>query len=304
MNCREFTNEFEERNALSQRATLHLNDCPDCQKMSSRQTYVWQMIDALNQVNAPNNFDFRVKARIANTRPKDFQATRFLPALRYVLPTAIIILLVGFIAFNSSYFSSSQSGGQIAVTNTSMPITKNDFSARPSDESQIAATNAPPSAGENSKANVPPANVKPTSVTKQTDFLAVKSFPKSLPRTAQDKGKKIKEGSIDISVTPPKKVYLPQGFDQTKTNNDAMPISVEQIGEFLGIEIILENGNRKVRAVRQNSSAARSGVKVGDVIEELNGVKFSDESLRAKTIEAKTLTVVRGTEKIEIVLQK
>ncbi len=307
MNCREFTNEFEERNALTHKATLHLNDCPDCQKMSSRQTYVWQMIDALEQVNAPNDFDFRVKARIANARPTDFQP-RFLPALRYVLSAGIIVLLVGFVAFNSSYFSNNQTAEQAKIIPPTA-IAENNFSPRPSEESQDVAKTTQPFNDEKPSISNLPANTEPPKFRKEKEYTTVKlplNQPSQIPKTRVKEdlsGSRVSTFKSATVITP-ENLSPNQKIERMPNSENSILISIEQIEQFLGIETILENGNRKVKSVRENSSAARSGVKVGDVIEELNGKKLSDASLRTKTIEAKTLTVMRGAEKIEISLQK
>ncbi len=70
----------------------------------------------------------------------------------------------------------------------------------------------------------------------------------------------------------------------------------------IGIEIVLEDGKHEVKSVTKNSLAERSGVKVGDVVEAIDGKKISDEPFSGRTIKVKTLTVLRGAKKIEIAL--
>ncbi len=128
MNCREFTAEFEERrNALSQSARFHLNDCPGCEKTSGEQTRVWQMIDGLTRVDAPNDFNFRVKARIANAKPHNFQP-QFFPVLRYVLPLSVIGLILAFVVFNGIYSLDDK---------TVSPLAENDYRMPKSDENLL-----------------------------------------------------------------------------------------------------------------------------------------------------------------------
>ncbi len=78
MNCRNFLKEFEDRAALTETATLHLNDCAGCKKVNDEQTRVWQMIETLPAVDAPKDFDFRLKAQIAKAKSENFQP-RFSP---------------------------------------------------------------------------------------------------------------------------------------------------------------------------------------------------------------------------------
>ncbi|MDQ3062111.1 MAG: hypothetical protein M3R14_04510, partial [Acidobacteriota bacterium] len=131
MNCRDFLIEFEERTALTEAAMFHLDDCPSCKKTSREQTRVWQMIDVLPRVDAPNNFDFRVKARIANSKSTDFQP-RFFPVLRFVMPLGVIVLLLGLIAFNTNYFSGDNAAEQIAVNLPPTSIERETTASNPS----------------------------------------------------------------------------------------------------------------------------------------------------------------------------
>jgi len=319
MNCREFLVEFEERNVLTKTAALHLNDCPGCKKMSGEQTRVWQMIDGLNEVNAPKDFDFRVKARIANARPSDFQPN-FFPVLRYVLPLGIIVLLAGFIALNSTYFSDASAGGQMAtVTNTTTAPTsvteeKTLTNSVPESMAVAAPINNQALPVERPEQSKLATDKKPLEIKRETKFVAVKSpgsqpsEPLKTPLKDKFEGSRTFEGSTtrtfrSAPVFTPKDFSPNQKVEIAPDSENKSPFSIEQIGSLLGIEIVTENGKRKVKSVVKNSSAARSGVKVGDVIEELNGKKLSDESLRSKTIGAKTLTVIRGSEKIVIALQ-
>ncbi len=64
---------------------------------------IQQMIKNLHRVDAPKDFDFRLKARIANAKSTDFQP-RFLPVLRYVLPLSVVVLIFTFVIINGIYF--------------------------------------------------------------------------------------------------------------------------------------------------------------------------------------------------------
>lgn len=306
MNCREFTAEFEERSVLSRTAQLHLNDCPGCKKTSGIQTRVWQMIDDLKRVDAPNDFDFRVKAKIAGAKPADFQTPRFLPALRYVLPLCLVALVLGLLAFNTSFFFGNNNAPQIGaggVPQTSEPeiAPVNSFVS-----DQIAAADAP---REAPAANNADASVEPIENSQRKPFVAAKLPPKS--RTAAPKNNVAETdgfGYRDSAVSEPL-VTLPLGINPSQpvealsNPNNSSSVSDEQVFPFLGIEVVKENGNLKVKTVKESSLAERSGVRIGDVIEEVNGVKLSARPLRTKQTEVRKLTVARGTERIEITLK-
>ncbi len=303
MNCRDFLTEFEERERLTDAATRHLKNCLDCKKTSSEQTRVWQMIDVLPRVDAPVNFDFRVKARIASSKSADFQP-RFFSVLRYVMPLGLIVLLLGIVAFNANYFSDNNAAEQIAATVPQTPIVKENMPLNASLTNQLAYAE---SKNEESAIELSAVNTK-QSTNQNVQFVATK-----LPSSRQIKTPKLKVekdsggGNHVISVRNVP-VYLPKGMDTNQTNtsvsNPKNPktINEEQFLSFIGIEIALENAKRTVKSITKNSLAERSSVEVGDVIEAIDGKKISGEPFSGRTIRGKTLTVLRGAKKIEIAL--
>ena len=50
-------------------ATQHLRDCTDCREFYQRQTKLRQIVGSLGTVEAPPDFDFRLRARLANESP-------------------------------------------------------------------------------------------------------------------------------------------------------------------------------------------------------------------------------------------
>lgn len=307
MNCREFLIEFEERrNDLTEAAALHVKVCVECQKTSGEQTRVWLMIDNLRPVDAPKNFDFLVKARIAKGEPEQNIQPRFLPALRYVLPVGIVVLLLGFIAFNANYFSGGNSTRTAALETP--PITEKTASQTIGND--IALSNS--FAGNevavaNTSNQTPVVNFANVNIESNKNTQENQAKPKVFaPRknVEEDNG----GGSRDSAVSEPLVNYAVgvkpnQKVESSPNAGNLNTITIKEVLEFIGVKINLDKGIRKVASVKQNTVAERSGVKVGDVVEAINGEKLSAAPLRDKTIEAKTLTVLRGTEKIEITLK-
>ena len=308
MNCRDFLAEFEERrDTLSQPAQLHLTDCPDCVKTSGEQTRVWQMIDGLRRVNAPKNFDFRVKARIAKSKPADFEP-RFLPALRYVLPLGLVVLILGLVVFNTTYFSGNNSL-QIAEVVPPMPNEKQVSPINSFSTNQIAATKPADKTPVAENANL---NGEPTANNQENEFkvsMVAKSAAKPRTKATKKNADDIGGGSRVLSSKPPSSVKLPLGINpnrsvETSPNaGNINPITDVQVLSFIGIETVSENGGKKVKAVQSDSLAERSGVKTGDVIEAIDGKRIGGKPVRMEIFESKKLTVVRDSKKIEIVLQ-
>ncbi len=291
MNCREYIVELEERGTLSELATLHLTICADCRKMSERQTQIWLMTEELPPVSAPSDFDFHVRARIANAKPSDFQSARLLPILRYVLPLSVVVLLFGLFAFNSTYFFDGQSSTQIAQTTAGTSPTYIE-SAVDSLESPLASNEAErkvPVAEEFA------ANVGLSGSENAAQYAAVESLKRKRTRTPNPKVDADSEiTSRDTALTGIKPPILPAGIKLNENTvnvpkiENQKPIDDGEILNITGIKFVTEDGKRKVTEVRQNSLAERSGVKVGDVIEELKN---------------NLLKISRGLEKLEISLR-
>ncbi len=316
MNCRDFINEFEDRNALSETATLHLNDCADCRKINGVQTRVWQIIDRFEPVAAPKDFDFRVKSRIASAKPSNFQS-QFLPVLRYVLGLSVVGLVLAFVFFNGIYSLDEKTVPQVAENNFQAPIQKDNPTTNTSQKEQIASVNDLQILKE-SELVAEDVNAKPQQVDNKkqlkisgnkNQLIAVKSTKSpsvKLPGNNEKNG----GGSIVTSLRPATPPLLPKGFSnstQTVENPSNFPLSssitAEQILAELGIEILSENGKRKVKTIKPNSVAERSDIKVGDLIEAIDGKKLSSEPIPAQTFELKKLTITRGAEKKEVTLR-
>jgi len=308
MNCRDFLAEFEERNnALTQSAQFHLKECPNCGKMSREQTRVWRMIDGLQRVDAPTDFDFHVKARIAKSKSAAFQQ-RFFPVLRYVLPLGLVVLILGAVIFNTTDFRDSNST-QIVESLPQMPVAGQTSSGNFSTPEQIVVVATPqqPSPNENTVAEN--LNLKPAASEKEIQFVAEKSTKKLLTESRKANPKNSGGGSREFSLTSPDAPKLPLGINPNQTiepspnTGNLNPITDVQILDFIGIETVSEKGGKKVKAVKPDSLAERSGVEPGDLVEAIDGKRIGDKAFVLDTAEIKKLTVSRGAAKKEIVLQ-
>ncbi len=267
---------------------------------------IQQMIKNLQRVDAPKDFDFRLKARIANTKSTDFQP-RFLPVLRYILPLSVVVLIFTFVIINGVYFAGNN---QTVADVQPIPV---ETKIAPTNNSQIS----PPEVAKIPVEPVPVENVadviQPEVRVKEKEiisvegnkFVVVKSPKKAqteLPKTRnEDKG----GGSITSSfpkaiVINPPGIPLNDPIESSPNNENKNDIITKQMLLPLGIEIVSENGNRRVKSVKKESVAARSGVEVGDLVEAIDGEKVSGDAVRGKKLEGKQITVLRGTEKVEI----
>ena len=311
MNCRDYTAEFEERAALSETATRHLNDCFDCRKTSAAQNRVWEMIDGLSVVDAPKTFDFSVKARIAQAKPADFQP-RFLPILRYVLPLCVVVLVLGLFAFNTSFFFGDSLLPQVAEVAPPKPTVAENAPNNTSMPENFAAVNNSGQSFVEEKVVVGTLEQSaiPLKNQPETQVVAIKSTGRMPTELRRRNPKNSSDGveSRDLSLTEqrtlfPENLNPNKAVETTPNAGNPSPLDDEKIWSFIGLEIVSENGGRKVKTIAPKSYAERLGVKVGDVIVAVDGVKLSAELLRVNTFEGKTLTVVRGAEKTRVTLE-
>ena len=105
---------------LSGPALLHLRDCAECQDFQNKQTKLRQMVGSLETVNAPADFDFRLRARLANSEERTgYQFLSSFPAMRSpgFAVAVLILVVVGAFVFLRQFVPKEQMAGQQPATN-------------------------------------------------------------------------------------------------------------------------------------------------------------------------------------------
>ncbi len=276
--------------------------------LSAEDEKISRLIGGLKRVEAPKDFDFRLKARIAKGKPAN-SGSRLLPALRYVLPLSLAAFVFAFLVLNTVYFVDNQSVPTVAEANLPTAFQNKNL---PGTEILTAPESVKPADSIEPEKNliaevVAPKKVKPKeSIISGTQFAAVKSN-KTSPVVTSSQSEEKGGGSRDTALSSVESIK-PKGLDARNTLENSpvlqnkTPLTTGQILSQLGIETISENGRRKVKSVTGTSLGDTSGVKVGDIIEAIDGEKISDAPLSSRTIEVRKLTITRGSEKIEISL--
>src|SRR5258706_9316882 len=77
-----------------------------------------KLLGALKHVEAPNDFDFRVKARIADGKPVERSASWLPASIRYAVPLVLLLLVGGYFAFNAFYSAKKIDAPAVAETRT------------------------------------------------------------------------------------------------------------------------------------------------------------------------------------------
>ncbi|HEX8369955.1 MAG TPA: PDZ domain-containing protein [Pyrinomonadaceae bacterium] len=266
------------------------------------------LLTSLKQVEAPKDFEFRLKARIAKANPNAYK-TNYKRHFAYALPAFASIVVSTFVVLNGNFFGGAGDVAPIAETQAQQPPPANiaqpqkmsnafvasDASDRKAPEKILVANSGSQierSGNDESPfvatagANKKPKNEKPKTLIKENGGFSQDKTLLGSPQVFRPRG-----------LNPDAKLEAPKDFNSEK------PFSVQQLLSPLGVEVVGENGKWKVKNVSPNSAAERSGLKADDVIETLDGQQLSGTPLRGKKIEVKKLGVKRGSAQVEINLQ-
>ena len=106
---------------LSGPALLHLRDCAKCQDFQNKQAKLRQIVGSLETVNAPADFDFRLRARLANSEERTgYQFLSSFPAMRspgFAVAVLILVVVGAFVFLRQFVPREQQMAGQQPATN-------------------------------------------------------------------------------------------------------------------------------------------------------------------------------------------
>ncbi len=248
-----------------------------------------QLLSGLKRVEAPKDFDFHLKARIANGRPEEVRPASLFPILKYALPLAVFLFVGAGLILNSSY-DDWRSGPTVVdngsaadtpvppVANSVLPVQTPEAVDSPS-ASAFAADKAV--TGEDPQMASQKKPKRPVTVGRSSDLINVE------PKTLQP-------GSTDRTggtATPP--LLLPKGSQKDKyTAAEGLVL--------LGIDANFENRRWNVRSVKANEIADFIGVRPGDKLIAIDGKPIDDKTEFVGRVEASTIRVLRGGETMDL----
>jgi hypothetical protein len=120
INCKTIRRELDEMNLGEESSpwvTLHLQQCVECQEFHQSRTKLRQLVGSLETVEAPADFDFRLRARLAGEKAGSAHGRVFAnwsPGFR-ALAAAAIVLMVGVVLFVSQRRSQQSSVAKVQV---------------------------------------------------------------------------------------------------------------------------------------------------------------------------------------------
>ena len=245
------------------------------------------LLRALPHVEAPGNFEFRVKARIAEgSKPR----ASLIPFLKIVAPLTLVFLIVAFVVFNGS---SGWVQNDVVAENAAVPSGP-----------MVAQAVPPVSQTEPGTDPEPQINGSTSGPAERVAAEPKRSAPRA--RRSSNPGVSNSSGgrSFDISVTPANVITAP-GFESTNPNKKNINASVGGVGssvpellQILGISAGFANGGWKVRSITANTSAHKAGIVAGDVIEAIDGKVLTPNTRFSG--EAKSIRVRRNGKVVDL----
>ena len=253
-----------------------------------------RILGSLKRVEAPADFDFRVRSSIAVRRETEVRRFRFPAAVKFALPLALILLVGGYVVSTMYYRNSPVE--PVPVT-ASAPVT-----TLPQPPSATNGEIPSPSAnisGDRAEIYVPKGIESHKGPTKISDD-SVK--PKRAVRSSTG-------GSIDSASQEGRRIF-PEGLDP-QARQPARPKDFENGGQItakdvlaqMGADINISNGELIIGSVKVHSPAEKAGLKSGDIIESINDRPVNEKTSFGGQFSGKNLRVKRGENRLRIDLQ-
>ena len=253
-----------------------------------------ELLHGLNRVDAPANFETRVKARIA-AGDSAKRSGWGLPVPVYAVSLAVVLVFLGavFLLGESIWGGGVKGVPAVAEVNHSRPALSNQTAITPPAGTQ-------PSAVPGTDALAPGAN---SEVAGGTDATPLPMFDKRNPRERlqQQPGGGSVESAQNTAEQPTARGLDPNAVRQVP-RGAGPSLSVSIFFDALGLKAAFEGQELKVSSVRDGSVGEKTGVKVGDVIEAIGDTKITPSTTFAGSIQAKSITVIRGGKSMKLSL--
>lgn len=273
--------------------------------LSADQQQIRNLVGSLEKVSAPKDFDFRLKARIANADKTNFQPSVW-QTLRYILPLTATAVIAAFVLFQAGIFSPSSdlAGKQTALISETQNRTEleQNFSSN-----NLVADVLNSNLNENKSEIVQTVSTPLPPKPKQnlTAKISVKKTERIITGILKDDDG---GGSKDTTLTQSNVNIVPQGipknsFPIKQDNKNDFSISAQKVLEIFGVETENVDGKLKVSSVKEKSVGEKSGIKNEDLIEAIDQQKIDGKNSQLKSNTVKTIMVLREGKTVKIILK-
>lgn len=285
-NCQNYQNEietatdFSNQNPLSTEISQHLENCATCQTYNAERESLHKLMQKLERVSAPTDFDFRLRAKLNQRKTVPAQPFSFLTWRKIAVfaPATFAVLLLAIFGLRSFNYQTSPVNSEQAKTEISQkpqivaqPATVQNNATVIEQNSIAALTNS-----ETTEKTVATDDAKKP---KTVDSIKVKrniervspSKPTlaKIERSAKRNAANDEEKSMsrDLAVERAAPSILPPGF----SNPLESPTTKTDLRGLLSTFGIETKDGFRVSDVKENSLAMRAGLMKNDVIQSVNG---------------------------------
>lgn len=266
----------------------------ETEKIGTDEKAVCDLIATLKQIDAPGDFNFRVRARIADGKPAATYIGWFPASTRVAVPLALVLMAGGYFGLSSYYQPDESLVSSVAVPqnpDTLPPI--EPVASGPVVATDISTVSSAVRADDARTESLvrPSGNVGPTRV-----------FPRTPARSAGS-------GSYDEAAREVRKIY-PRGFNpspQTPANGlgsgTELTMSAKDLLTVIGIAAAFDGTGWKASSVGNGSLAGRSGIRAGDLIEAVDGQTLVRDTVFSNRFNGKSLRIRRDGKTMQIDLK-
>jgi hypothetical protein len=245
INCRNVRREIEEAapgNVLSSSVNDHLANCVACEKLAREQSRLQQIVSSLGTVEAPGDFDFRLRARLAGEKPGSAQAFaavaigRFSFGLRSAALAMMLLVAFAFVLVSLR----SHANNQLAADAPSAPTTGPAQSEKQPGQSGETAKTVAPAATSVSDGNQSVALAGNPS--RSSDHSPLKGG--SGPRQGEPASPRRTSGLAALDSSSTQAPVLTR-YDQPEYPTSAFPIEAS----YQSVRVSVENGRGTSRTI-------------------------------------------------------
>lgn len=261
---------------------------------------VADLLGSLPRIEAPKDFDFRVKARISAGRPA--RVSWFPAAAKVAVPLGLVLSVGGYFGYRSIYQPAAND--VVAVTNSQV----NPFVPTPAtiDISTSNQTNAAsPSEVGSEKMVVKPQAADDKMVAAANDPLVRPSGPTDISIGGAPRG-----GSFDESIKESRTIF-PRGLNphnrvlvKPRDFDEPGSITAKDLLTQFGADVVYAGNGWRIAGVKENSTAQRAGLKNGDIVEAINDQTLNEKTAFRGQFSGKSMRLKRDGATVTIDLSK
>ncbi len=299
MNCKDFKNQYTAGHEFGVDLSKHVASCQECQTFAAEEEKLSALLGSLEKRDAPADFGTAVRSRIdERKRP----AVRLWGFAKVFVPVAAVVLLVGFVFFNSGTLLTKDKAESLTAKN-SVDVARNEDLG---DDAHVSPPAATPEAAESSESAREDVALIEKVQSPQSDAQTEKASA-SRKNDSVAKSEKPKLDSIDMSFEE-SEVENPPGIEPNQPvvvapEGPKQKFTAREILSTLGIATVWRGTKLFVTGVTDNSIAEISGIKTGDRVVSIDGKSIGVDTFSRGSVSGRVVTVRRAGKDIKVSLK-